>query len=192
MSESTSKLFETETKEEVKDEVPAVVNAPVDDIQDIDLSIIEKKRFRINGDNNRIVELNTSDLLVLNRLETGYARLTDLVEKVGKKLENLPDSIDSEKDAEELKSIEESISELDSEMRVQIDYIFDSNVSDICAPSGSMWDPIGGSFRYEHIIETLVKLYADNLANEFSAMKARMNKHTAKYKKTIAKSKYHK
>ena len=62
MAKSTSKLVKDE---EVKME-EKVVNLPAqdDDIQDLNLSAIKKKRFRINGDSNKILELNTSDLSI--------------------------------------------------------------------------------------------------------------------------------
>ena len=44
-----------------------------------------------------------------------------------------------------------------------------------------MYDPVGGEFRFEHIIEVLLNLYANNLTSEFSKMQERVKKHTAKY-----------
>lgn len=187
MSKSSSKLFNTDEENKVvdmpaKEEPKKADKKKADDIQDIDLSITEKKKFRINGDNSKILRLNTSDLNIGRRLEEGYNKLNDLMEEIAKNLN---------KDGD-YENIMDTVDKLDSEMRVQIDYIFDSNVSEICASEGSMWDPIEGSFRYEHIINVLVDLYENNLNKEFAAMKARVSKHTAKYKQAIGQSKYHK
>ena len=52
---------------EEKHESPEIVDTPkVNTFDgDIDLSAIRKKRFRIDGDNNRFIELNTSDMNIL-------------------------------------------------------------------------------------------------------------------------------
>jgi hypothetical protein len=97
MAKSTSKLFkEEEPKEMQKDalnlpEEKKVPEEPVEDIQDINLSAIKKKRFRINGDPNKILELNTSDLGISSRLSSAYERLTKNMEEVGEILSGLPD-----------------------------------------------------------------------------------------------------
>ena len=38
-------------------------------------------------------------------------------------------------------------------MRELIDFIFQANVSSVCADDGTMADPLNGQFRFEHIIE---------------------------------------
>ena len=207
MAKSTSKLFESETstemnedalnlleevKEEVKEEViPAekteiVKTPPVkeDDIQDIDLSVIRKKRFRINGDNNKILELNTSDLNIVSRLTAAYDRLQKNMEEVGDVLSKLPDESEITEASE--KELEEQLAVIDANMKKEIDFIFDAPVSEVCSDGGSMYDPFEGSFRYEHIIEAILKLYERNLDKEFNAMKKRVSTKTSKYTK-----KYH-
>jgi hypothetical protein len=59
--------------------------------------------------------------------------------------------------------------------------MFDAPVSAAAAPSGSMYDPFNGSFRYEHIITAVMKQYEDNLQSEFSKMEKQLKKHTDKY-----------
>lgn len=208
MARSTSKLFQSEetkpmkedamnipeeVKEEAKEEViPAekteVVETPpvtTDDIQDIDLSIIQKKRFRINGDNNKILELNTSDLNILSRLTDAYERLQKYMEEVGKVLSSLPDDGDELTEASE-KAISKQLNDIDQNMKKEVDYIFNAPVSAICSDGGSMYDPFDGAFRYEHIIEAILRLYERNLDKEFNKMKKRVSTKTSKYTK-----KYH-
>ena len=62
-----------------------------------------------------------------------------------------------------------------------MDYLFDSNVSGICAPSGSMYDPFNGKYRFEHIIEILAGLYETDVTAGLNKMSARVKKHTDKY-----------
>ena len=58
----------TEPKE-IKPEVKEEVKEP--DVVDVDLGFVEKKRFRIAGDYNRMLELNVSDLNIFARLKEG-------------------------------------------------------------------------------------------------------------------------
>ena len=162
----------------VKNEVVTNIDK---DIVDVDLSIIKKKKFRINGDNTKILELNVSDMGILSRLDEAYPKLMDLQDRVAELAET--DNTEGE-DRELLATTASKLTEIDGEMRKIIDFIFDSNVSEVCGSDGSMYDPIEGTFRYEHIISTLTKLYENNLNAEFKKMKDRVSKHTAKYTKS--------
>lgn len=159
-----------------------VVEAPVNvadntDIVDIDLSATRKKRFRIDGDNNRILELNTSDMNVVSRLTETYPKLVKMVQDAANQ-----NAIKTNKtDATSLELIADTTDKIDKSMREAIDYIFDANVSAICAPEGTMYDPFNGTFRYEHIIEKLAKLYENNMETEYQKLSARIQKHTSKY-----------
>ena len=144
-----------------------------EDIIDIDLSAIKKKRFRINGDNDKILELNTSDMHILSRLDEVYPKLNALQEKVGRISDTSSADSDTKENAVTLRSV-------DNEMRELIDFVFDSNVSEVCAGEGSMYDPIDGMFRFEYIMDALMKLYDTNLTLEFKKMKNRINKYAKK------------
>ena len=153
------------------------------DIMDVDLSIIKKKRFRINGDNTKILELNVSDMGIVSRLDEAYPKLMALQDKVSA----IADINEEADDIELLSTTASKLKEIDTEMREILDFIFQSNVSEVCGSEGSMYDPIEGTFRYEHIISTLVKLYENNLNAEFNKMKENISKHTAKYTKARKK-----
>ena len=151
---------------------------PVVDI-DLDLSATRKKRIRINGDNKRILELNTSDMNTIVRLKDDYPKLLKLANKVM----SLKDLDDEKTEEEQLNQMADAIKSIDDEMRNLVDNIFDSNVSEVCASDGSMYDLFNGKFRFEHIIEKLSELYGSNMRNEFQAVRARVQKHTGKYTK---------
>lgn len=167
-------------KDEVMTKDEEVVTSNQNDIVDVDLSVIKKKKFRINGDNTKILELNVSDMGIVSRLDESYPKLMELQDKVA----SLAEISDGEDDREVLSSTAKRLNEIDKEMRELLDFIFQSNVSEICGSEGSMYDPINGTFRYEHIISTLTKLYENNLNSEFKKMKANINKHTSKYTKS--------
>ena len=147
-----------------------------DVIDNIDLTVLNKKQFTVNGDSTKLLALNTSDMNIVRRLDEVYPKLLQLAQTVGDKL---PEEEVSDED--KLEALSNTISEIDTEMRALIDYLFDSNVSEMCAPFGSMYDPINGQLRFEHIIDTLTKLYESNLNIEYKKMKIRMDKHTKKY-----------
>lgn len=172
--------------EENEEALSELVNKSNDDIQDIDLSAIKKKRFRINGDPNKILELNTSDLSITSRLSKSYEKLNKYMDEVGKELQAVPDSGEEELSEDQERLVEENLAKIDAKMREEIDYIFDAPVSEVCADEGSMYDPFNGMFRFEHIIDAITKLYENNLNSEFNKMKRRVSAKTSKYTK-----KYH-
>lgn len=141
-----------------------------DDIIDVEIAPIKRKRFRLNGDNNKVIELNTSDLGISVRLEKGWDELQKLANKVA--------NVDTDK-----ADFTELLQDIDKKMRDEIDYIFDAEVADKASDGGTMYDPYGGILRYEHILDTLLPLYTTNINKEFAAIKRRVSKHTDKYAK---------
>lgn len=156
---------------------------PQTDVIDLSLDVIRKKRFRIDGDNNRILELNTSDLNILSRLKEAYPKLVNLADGAFKQMPE----VNSQAEEYDFMTDETTsqvigiLKNADENMRELVDYIFDSNVSEVCAPSGSMYDPINGKFRFEHIIDTLAALYEAEVSAEMSKVATRVKKHTDKY-----------
>ena len=178
---------EMASEEEKKEEVTApAVTEPDEDIQDVEIKAVRKQRFRFNHDNSMILDLNTSDLGVFARLRTSYDKLNKLMDEVGDLLSNMPDDGDENEEAK-MDRLSEALDKLDSNMRHEVDYIFDAPVSDTLCRDGSMYDPIDGMFRYEHIIDKISDLYENNLSREFGKMRERVEHRTGKYTK-----KYHK
>lgn len=139
-------------------------------ITDIDLSVTNKKQFRIDKDDSRIIELNTSDLNILSRLQECYPKLDSLGTKAM--------SISSDNEMDDTVA---TLKEIDAEMRDLVNFVFDSDIADVCAPDGSMFDMFNGEFRFEHIISTLIGLYEKNIDKEYKLMAKKIQKHTEKY-----------
>ena len=146
---------------------------------DIDLSALRKKRIRINGDDNKIIELNVSDMGVITRLQEAYDRLISLANTYNLQEEESKAEAD-DGSFDEAKAIE-TLRVLDTEMRELIDFIFQANVSEVCADDGTMADPINGQFRFEHIIEKFLAVYDKNFTEEFKKMSRNVKKRTNKY-----------
>lgn len=149
-------------------------------IHDIDLSETRRKRFRVDGDNNRIIELNTSDAGIVVRLNELYPKMRELGDKLATKLSEQSETSDEK----ELAKMAQTIIELDNELRDMLDTLFDANVSEVCIPEGTTVDPFNGEFRFETLINKLGKLYETNLTSEFAKMKRNVAKHTSKYTKS--------
>lgn len=143
-----------------------IKNAP--DIIDINIGGAKKQRFRINGNNDAIIELDLSDLGIVDRLKSGMEKLSEEMANIAA----LPNDDDN---------LSEMLKQADQKMREYVDYIFDYPVSAVCAKYGTMYDPKDGKFRYESIIDGLTKLYADNINEEYNKISQRLAKHTEKY-----------
>ena len=152
------------------------------EITDVDLGFVEKRRFRIAGDYNRMLELNVSDMNIYPRYTQAYPKLLELAQEASDRVQDM----DFE-DEKIMDTISDFLVDVDKRMREQIDFIFDTNASEVCAPSGNMFDPVDGGYRFEHIIDTLSKLYLTGFESEIAKFKKKSEKHTAKYTK-----KYHK
>ena len=144
-------------------------------VTDISLELNQKQQFRIDGDDNRIIELDVSDITVIHRLREVYPKLNDL----GIKGFDIDDSADDTEG--QLDSMITALNAIDKEMRDIIDYVFDSKISDICLPTGAMYNMRNGQFVFERILDVLFSLYAENIQSEFGKMSARMKAHTDKY-----------
>ena len=148
-----------------------------DDIIDIVIPEVRKQRFRIDGDNARILELDVSDMSIITRLDNTYRKLTALMEEVANNL----DVSDDDTGIEIIEKTSDSLQTIDTKMRNLIDELFGTNVSEVCVPSGSMYDLYNGKYRFEHILEVLFGLYEDNITKEYEKLKSRVSKHTDKY-----------
>lgn len=152
------------------------VEEPIVDY-DLDMSATRRKRIRVNGDFNKMIELNLSDMFIGKRLQEEYQKLKTYMEEVVQ-LSKDPDNSD-----ESLLALSDQLTDIDKKMRECIDTIFDYPVCEVIAPDGSMYDPFNGTFRYEYILNALTSYYESNLNSEYKKLKANVNKATSKYTK---------
>lgn len=151
------------------------LDIPEENIIDVNIDGIKKQKYRING--GGIIELDTSDLNIITRLKEVYPKLNALASEATSGVD-----VDSSQPVEEqLDTMADVLKEIDEKMREYVDYIFDSEVCDVCAPNSSMYAPHGGKFTYEHITESLGKLYSNNLDIEAKRLSRRLKEHTDKY-----------
>lgn len=144
------------------------------------ISLSNKKTFSIDGDLNRSIQLDTSDMNIIVRMEEVYPELQRMAVEAIDKMSGIKNKRDEEEESS-LKDYSEVLKEIDSIMREKINYIFASDIADVCVPTGNMYDVINGEFRFEHLIDVLIRLYANDMSAEFKKMRERVKKHTAKY-----------
>lgn len=160
--------------------------APIDstsNIVDINLEVSKKKKFRINGDNSKMLELDVTDIGIISRLKDAYPKLKKIEAEVRDILTST-DNVDVMGDEGAEKALQvysDALEKCDNKMRSLVDELFGSNVSEVCASDGSMYKLHNGKFRYEHIIETLSNLYENNMNQEFAKLQARVQAKTSKY-----------
>ena len=145
----------------------------------------EKKRFSVGGDVNNIIELDTSDLGVANRLSKSLSTFKELEDK-WKALNESADKVSNADDVDAAMSSAEEFSkqfdEIDKKMRELIDKAFDSEVADKCLGNSSAFSPVNGFFKYEHIITALLNCYEQQIKDEAPKFNARkINKYTHPY-----------
>lgn len=172
------------TQKTTIDEPTVAQETVTPEVTNVDLGFVEKRKFCISGDFNRILELNVSDLNIASRLKIGYPKLQALLKEAQAKVTSIPESEDN---IETLGQLADVLTDIDKEMRDIIDYIFDTNASEVCVPSGNMYDPVGGQWRFERIIDTLSTLYNTGLDEEFKKLKNRVEGKTSKYTKKSKK-----
>ena len=123
------------------------------------------KSFAINNDENRVIKFNPSDMSILHRVEETLAN----VEKEMKKYE------DKKFDGETEKKISKFICN-------QIDYIFNSKVSDVVFNGTSPLSTIKGIPYYVRFIEAVKPIIEEEILTERKASEEKIKKYTEKYK----------
>ena len=148
----------------------------------LDLSETSRSKIWVNGDCTKVIELNLTDFNVMTRAKDALSKLDELQSEANKLASD--EVLSSEEDSEaKFDELIEAFRSIDKKMREIVDYIFDFPVCDVCCDGGSMYDPIKGQYRYEYIIEKLMKLYDENWTKETKLAQDRIKSHTAKYTK---------
>ena len=151
----------------------------------LDLSETARTKIWINGNPETVLELNLTDLNIVTRAKDAKAKLDELqAEAIELASAEVPDSIESEEDEQKVDEAIEKFRSIDKKMRDLVDSIFDFGVCDVCCDGGSMYDPIGGQYRYDYIIDKLMNLYGDQWQKEKKLREQNISKHTAKYTKS--------
>lgn len=153
-------------------------------IPTLNISGAVRQRFLINGDPNKVLEINTTDLGVIERIRKYFPKLQELEQKFSEiKIEQVESEDEDTIDFEKMKEFSDKLSECDKDMRKYLDLIFDANVSEVCDCGGTMYDPVNGQLRYASIISDISGVYGEDFTKELNKMNKKRETNTSKYTK---------
>lgn len=130
------------------------------------------KTFTINGDENRIIKINTTDMQLMTRIKKAEPKLTELSQKCC----NIDDTL----------SVDDTISLMDTcetEVRKTIDYILNSKVSDIVFGNTGCISISGGEPLFVNFINAVVAEINKDIEKESKISEKKINKYTSQVKK---------
>ena len=142
----------------------------------INLDRGQRKKFTIDGDESRILELNTSDMGIFARLDAFDKNVTAALQEFDK-----IQTSETEKDGWDIIKLGEQLHKLDEIIKEQFDILYDTNFSEVVVPHGTMLDLIDGEFRFQYLNEVFANLYEKQLSKELKIRNDTIRKHTKKY-----------
>ena len=139
-----------------------------------DLSFDEGyKEFSINGDENRVIRFNPSDLAIIKRLEEAKNKISEsMAIKDDIELDNEGKPVDS------LENYSKVISHIDNVIKEQINYIFDSDVANVVFGNQSPLANIKGKPLYERFMESVMPEIKKAVEEEAKESRKRVEKYT--------------
>lgn len=139
-----------------------------------DLSFDEGyKEFSINGDENRVIRFNPSDLAIIKRLEEAKNKISEsMAIKDDIELDNEGKPVDS------LENYSKVISHIDNVIKEQINYIFDSDVANVVFGNQSPLANIKGKPLYERFMESVMPEIKKAVEEEAKESRKRVAKYT--------------
>lgn len=149
-----------------------------ENIKDLNLGLNTRQRIRIDGDDSKILEIDVQDMAIMSRIKPAMEKI-NRVKKNWEELKGIdPDSI-SEEEADKL---QEALEKSEEEMREGIDYLFNTNVCEVCLGNTSAFTPKDGKLKYEIIISGLSGLYESTIKTEMSKFDVgKVNKRVQKH-----------
>lgn len=139
------------------------------------------KEFTINGDSNRVIRFNPADLNLLERFD----QAEKVIEEEQKKLQDDIKLKASGEPVEEQEDFEESIeviSKVNKLIKDQIDFIFDSDVSDVVFGNQSPMSTVKGKPLFERVFDAIRPVLEKEITKEMKASEKRINKYTDQIK----------
>ena len=131
------------------------------------------KEFSINGDENRVIRFNPSDLAIIKRLEEAKNKISEsMAIKDDIELDNEGKPVDS------LENYSKVISHIDNVIKEQINYIFDSDVANVVFGNQSPLANIKGKPLYERFMESVMPEIKKAVEEEAKESRKRVEKYT--------------
>ena len=154
----------------------------------IQLNISEKQEYTINGNKENIIKLNPNDMGIIARTNAVVPKLNEAEKKYADLMIAMAES-GKDDDEFDIETFSEGFTKIDAELRETVNFLFDYDVCSVIAKDGSMYDLLDGEYRYVVVVETLIELYTETIAEETKKRFEKMKRHTAKYEPQDRKKK---
>lgn len=135
------------------------------------------KEFSINNDPNKVIRFNPADLGIIERVNKAYQEIekaTKFKSDIELKVDGSPVDVIGQA-AELVKSVSDTV-------KAQIDYIFNSPVSEVVFGNQSPLAMVKGKPLYERFLEAIIPVIQEEVMTELAASKKRINKYVSQVK----------
>lgn len=132
------------------------------------------KEFSINNDPSKVIRFNPADFGIIERINTAYNEIQKTTQ-IEDDIQLNPDGTPMEmigKVAEVVKGIADSI-------KAQIDYIFNSPVSEVVFGNQSPLGMVKGVPLYERFLDIVIPVIKQEVESEMKASQKRVSKYTS-------------
>lgn len=144
------------------------------DIKNLSFGLPKRKKFTIDGDENRVVELDTSDTGIMARWNVVQEYFTSAAQELGALSGQDPTE-------EQALMASKRFAEIDAGAREKLNFLFDSDVCTPIAGNGALIRLVNGEPLFMLILDILTPLYEADIKDEYEKSRRRIEKHTAKY-----------
>lgn len=132
------------------------------------------KEFSINNDPNRVIRFNPADFGIIERIDIAYEEI-EKAAKIDVDMELKPDGTPRD----DLGKAAEIVKEISDTIKNQIDYIFNSPVSDTVFGNQSPLGLVKGVPLYERFLEVAIPVIQKEVRKEAEASQKRVNKYVS-------------
>ena len=130
------------------------------------------KEFMINDDPNKVIRFDPTDFAIIERFNTAMNNI-----------EKYKDEFDNNEDtAGGLESAAETVNKINTYIREQIDYIFDSPVAAIALGNKSPLAMVKGVPLFERFLNAVIPAIEKEIKAEMKASEKRVSKYTSQVK----------
>jgi hypothetical protein len=130
------------------------------------------KEFSINNDPNRVIRFNPSDFGIIDRINSAYTEI--------EKSTNIDTDVALKNDGTAKDDLERAatiVQQVSNTIKGQIDYIFNSPVSDIVFGKQSPLSLVGGMPLYEQFLNVVIPVIKKDVQKEQESSRKRVNKY---------------
>ena len=130
------------------------------------------KEFTINNDESKVIRFNPSDFAIFTRLTEAKKVISEAISKVG------DIEIDAEGKAVDFEKAGQMVENLDKIIKEQVDYVFNSSVSEKVFGNQSPMSNVGGKSLFERFFECIEPVISEALTEQRKESKKRVAKYT--------------